>query len=148
MLKVYTVKTIAVSNQCLYKILAIIGVRPQSIKARVVSKVIADTGVLAEVIIHTGQYFDANMSDTFFDQLTIPKSHHLFNDNGASHGDMTERMLVEIEKVLIAEKPDCVIVYCYINSTLASALPLLSYIFRWCMWRRVFVVLIYRCWKV
>lgn len=70
------------------KILTIIGARPQFIKASVVSKAIGETEGLTEVIVHTGQHFDANMSDIFFDQLGIPRSHHLLSINGGSHGDM------------------------------------------------------------
>ena len=104
------------------KILTIIGARPQFIKASVVSKAILETERLTEIIVHTGQYFDANMSDIFFDQLGIPKPHHQLDINGGSHGDMTGRMLIEIEKVLLEEKPDCVMVYGDTNSTLAGAL--------------------------
>lgn len=104
------------------KLLTIIGARPQFIKASVVSKVIAETSGLQEVIVHTGQHFDANMSDIFFEQLGIPRPHHLLDIHGGSHGDMTGRMLIEIEKVLLHEKPDCVLVYGDTNSTLAGAL--------------------------
>jgi UDP-GlcNAc3NAcA epimerase len=104
------------------KILTIIGARPQFIKASVVSKAIAETQGLTEVIVHTGQHFDANMSDIFFTQLGIPRPHYQLDINGGSHGDMTGRMLIEIEKVLLQEKPDCVMVYGDTNSTLAGAL--------------------------
>ena len=104
------------------KILTIVGARPQFIKASVVSKALAGIDGLMEVIVHTGQHFDANMSDIFFDQLGIPRPHHLLNISGGSHGDMTGRMLIEIEKVLLAEKPNCVMVYGDTNSTLAGAL--------------------------
>ena len=104
------------------KILTIIGARPQFIKASVVSRAIAETSGLIEVIVHTGQHFDANMSDVFFTQLGIPRPHHLLNINGGSHGEMTGRMLIELEKVLLIEKPDCVMVYGDTNSTLAGAL--------------------------
>lgn len=104
------------------KILTIIGASPQFIKASVVSKAIAETQGLTEVIVHTGQHFDANMSDIFFTQLGIPRPHYQLDINGGSHGDMTGRMLIEIEKVLLQEKPDCVMVYGDTNSTLAGAL--------------------------
>lgn len=104
------------------KLLTIIGARPQFIKASVVSKAIAETDGLQEVIVHTGQHFDANMSDIFFDQLAIPRPHHQLDIHGGSHGDMTGRMLIEIEKVLLQERPDCVLVYGDTNSTLAGAL--------------------------
>ena len=104
------------------KLLTIIGARPQFIKASVVSKAIAETDGLQEVIVHTGQHYDANMSDIFFDQLAIPRPHHQLDIHGGSHGDMTGRMLIEIEKVLLQERPDCVLVYGDTNSTLAGAL--------------------------
>ena len=104
------------------KILSIVGARPQFIKASVVSKAIADTNSLQEVIVHTGQHFDTNMSDIFFDQLAIPRPHHQLDIHGGSHGDMTGRMLIEIEKVLLQQRPDCVLVYGDTNSTLAGAL--------------------------
>ncbi len=104
------------------KLLTIIGARPQFIKASVVSKAITEADGLQEVIVHTGQHFDTNMSDIFFDQLAIPRPHHLLDIHGGSHGDMTGRMLIEIEKVLLHEKPDCVLVYGDTNSTLAGAL--------------------------
>lgn len=104
------------------KILTIIGARPQFIKASVVSKAISEADDLSELIVHTGQHFDANMSDVFFEQLGIPRPDHLLDINGGNHGDMTGRMLIEIEKVLLQEKPDCVMVYGDTNSTLAGAL--------------------------
>lgn len=104
------------------KILTIIGARPQFIKASVVSKAILETPGLEEVILHTGQHYDANMSDLFFEQLGIPKPSYKLDINGGSHGEMTGRMLIEIEKVLLTEKPDVVLVYGDTNSTLAGAL--------------------------
>ncbi|MEF9898238.1 MAG: UDP-N-acetylglucosamine 2-epimerase (non-hydrolyzing) [Pseudomonas sp.] len=104
------------------KILTIIGARPQFIKASVVSKAILEQAGLTEVIVHTGQHFDANMSDVFFDQLGIPKPHCQLDIHGGSHGEMTGRMLIEIERVMISEAPDRVLVYGDTNSTLAGAL--------------------------
>lgn len=104
------------------KILTIIGARPQFIKASVVSKAIAEHPSLKEVIIHTGQHFDSNMSDIFFAQLNIPKPDYQFDINSGSHGQMTGQMLIEIEKVILSEKPDRVLVYGDTNSTLAGAL--------------------------
>lgn len=104
------------------KLLTIVGARPQFIKASVVSKAIVETESLREVIIHTGQHFDCNMSDIFFEQLDIPRPHYLLDINGGGHGNMTGRMLIEIEKVLLKEKPDHVLVYGDTNSTVAGAL--------------------------
>lgn len=104
------------------KVLTIIGARPQFIKASVVSKAILEQPALSEIIVHTGQHFDANMSDIFFEQLCIPKPHHQLDIHGGSHGQMTGRMLMEIESVILKEKPDRVLVYGDTNSTLAGAL--------------------------
>lgn len=104
------------------KIFTVIGARPQFIKASVVSKAIAKNSALTEVILHTGQHFDKNMSDIFFNQLEIPKPDHLLDINGGTHGNMTGRMLIEIEKALLEEKPDVLMVYGDTNSTLAGAL--------------------------
>lgn len=104
------------------KILTIIGARPQFIKASVVSKAIQEVEGIREVMLHTGQHFDENMSDIFFNQLHIPRPDYLLNVHGGTHGEMTGRMLIEIEKTLLFEKPDRVLVYGDTNSTLAGAL--------------------------
>jgi UDP-GlcNAc3NAcA epimerase len=104
------------------KILTIVGARPQFIKAAAVSRAIRETDGLSEVMIHTGQHFDPNMSDVFFDELDIPKPRHHLDINGGGHGDMTGRMLIAIEPILQAEKPDWVVVYGDTNSTLAGSL--------------------------
>lgn len=104
------------------KIVTIVGARPQFVKASIVSKAIAEQSVLREVLVHTGQHFDPNMSDIFFEQLGIRPPDHLLDIHGGSHGEMTGRMLIEIERVLLAEKPDRVLVYGDTNSTLAGAL--------------------------
>lgn len=104
------------------KILTIVGARPQFIKAATVSRVIARTGGLSEVLVHTGQHFDANMSDVFFTELGIPLPAHHLGISGGRHGAMTGRMLEHIEQVMVSEEPDCVIVYGDTNSTLAGAL--------------------------
>ncbi len=104
------------------KIVTIIGARPQFIKAAVVSREISKYDDIEEVIIHTGQHFDSNMSDIFFEQMHIPKPNYNLGINGVSHGAMTGQMLEQIEKVLFDEKPDWVLVYGDTNSTLAGAL--------------------------
>jgi UDP-GlcNAc3NAcA epimerase len=104
------------------KILTVIGARPQFIKASVVSAAIKNTTGLSEEIIHTGQHFDANMSNIFFDQLGIPKPHYQLDINSGSHGAMTGRMLEAIEKICLEQKPDRLMVYGDTNSTLAGAL--------------------------
>jgi UDP-GlcNAc3NAcA epimerase len=106
------------------KIFTVVGARPQFIKAAAVSRVIRDKygGKLREVIVHTGQHHDGNMSQVFFDQLDIPPPDYNLELSGGLHGEMTGRMLEAIEKVLLLEKPDWVLVYGDTNSTLAGAL--------------------------
>ncbi len=104
------------------KIVTIIGARPQFIKAAALSNEIAKHNDIQEVIVHTGQHFDKNMSEVFFEQMKIPKPDYNLNINSLSHGAMTGRMLEEVEKVLLKENPDWVIVYGDTNSTIAGAL--------------------------
>lgn len=111
------------------KILTIIGARPQFIKASVVSKAIIEQQTLSEIIVHTGQHFDANMSEIFFEQLGIPKPDYQLDIHGGTHGQMTGRMLMEIEDVILKEKPHRVLVYGDTNSTLAGALAASSCMF-------------------
>lgn len=104
------------------KIITIVGARPQFIKAAAVSRVIASDPDVDEMLVHTGQHYDSNMSDVFFDELGIPApSHHLAINQG-THGRMTGRMLEAIETIIIGSKPDAVMVYGDTNSTLAGAL--------------------------
>lgn len=106
------------------KILTIVGARPQFIKAVAVSRAIQKYGSdkVRELIVHTGQHYDENMSDVFFDQLKIPRPSYSLNIAGGGHGSMTGRMLEAIESVCEREKPDWVLVYGDTNSTLAGAL--------------------------
>ncbi len=102
------------------KILTVVGARPQFIKAAVVSHVLRKNH--QEVLVHTGQHFDYNMSQQFFDELDIPAPDYNLGISGGSHGEMTGKMLMEIEKVLVKEQPDVVLLYGDTNSTLAGAL--------------------------
>lgn len=104
------------------KILTVVGARPQFVKAATVSRVVAQTEGLREVLVHTGQHFDANMSDIFFEEMQIPSPDYHLGIGGGSHGAMTGRQLEAIEAVLLQEKPDWVLVYGDTNSTLAGAL--------------------------
>ncbi|WLI90671.1 UDP-N-acetylglucosamine 2-epimerase (non-hydrolyzing) [Massilia sp. R2A-15] len=104
------------------KILTVIGARPQFIKASAVSAILEQSDELHEVVVHTGQHFDANMSDVFFSELGMRPPAYQCAVHGGGHGEMTGRMLIEIEKVLLAEKPDAVLVYGDTNSTLAGSL--------------------------
>lgn len=103
-------------------ILTVIGARPQFIKAAAVSRRIGRTAGLRETLVHTGQHYDANMSDVFFEELDIPKPAHHLGIGGGGHGAMTGRMLEAIEALLQTERPDVLMVYGDTNSTLAGAL--------------------------
>jgi len=101
----------------------VVGARPQFIKAAALSRAISATGgVLQEQILHTGQHFDAAMSDQFFAELGIPAPAFHLGIGGGSHGANTGRMLEGIERVLLAERPDALLVYGDTDSTLAGAL--------------------------
>ena len=102
------------------KIVTVVGARPQFIKAAAGSRALRKEHT--EVLVHTGQHHDANMSDIFFEELGIPQPDYNLGIAGGSHGEMTGRMLIEIEKVLLAEKPDALLVYGDTNSTIAAAL--------------------------
>ncbi|EOS69069.1 UDP-N-acetylglucosamine 2-epimerase [Lachnospiraceae bacterium MD308] len=102
------------------KILTVVGARPQFIKAAVVSRELRKKHT--EVLVHTGQHYDYNMSDIFFEELDIPKPDYNLGISGGSHGQMTGQMLIKIEEVLQAEKPDIVLLYGDTNSTMAGAL--------------------------
>jgi UDP-GlcNAc3NAcA epimerase len=101
--------------------LTVVGARPQFVKAATVSRELARRRT-KEVIVHTGQHYDINMSDVFFSEMDIPRPDYHLNVNGLAHGAMTGQMMSRIEEVLMTEKPDCVLVYGDTNSTLAGAL--------------------------
>jgi UDP-GlcNAc3NAcA epimerase len=104
------------------KILTILGARPQFIKASALSREFKKHPGIEEILVHTGQHFDANMSDIFFREMQIPEPKYNLNIHSLSHGAMTGQMLKDTEKLLIDEKPDFVLVYGDTNSTLAGAL--------------------------
>ncbi|MFY9072122.1 non-hydrolyzing UDP-N-acetylglucosamine 2-epimerase [Aliarcobacter butzleri] len=119
------------------KILTILGARPQFIKAGSVSRAIAlhnskvvseeeikikNQKLITEIIVHTGQHYDANMSDIFFEEMQIPKPNYFLGIGGKSHGAMTGQMIEKIEEVALKEKPDWIMVYGDTNSTLAGAI--------------------------
>jgi len=111
------------------RIATIVGARPQFIKAAVVSRALRGRGKREEVregveerIIHTGQHYDANMSEVFFEELGIPRPDHHLGVGGGTHGEMTGRMIERIEAVLMAERPDWSVVYGDTTTTLAGAL--------------------------
>ena len=102
------------------KIVTIVGARPQFIKAAMVSRVLREK--VEEVLIHTGQHYDHNMSQLFFDEMNIPIPEYNLGISGGSHAEMTGKMMISIESILQKEKPDGVLVYGDTNSTLAGAL--------------------------
>jgi UDP-GlcNAc3NAcA epimerase len=104
------------------KIVTVLGARPQFVKAAVLSRVLKKDTSVKEIIVHTGQHYDQNMSDIFFEEMEIPKPDHFLSVKSKNHGEMTGRMLEGIEKILIEDKPDVVLVYGDTNSTLAGAL--------------------------
>jgi UDP-GlcNAc3NAcA epimerase len=106
------------------KILTVVGARPQFIKASALSRCITEhyANDIEEILVHTGQHYDANMSAIFFEELGIPEPKYNLAISGGLHGVMTGRMLEAIEQVLLLEKPDIMLVYGDTNSTLAAAL--------------------------
>jgi UDP-GlcNAc3NAcA epimerase len=103
------------------RILTVVGARPQFVKAGMVSRALAERGV-REVLVHTGQHFDRNMSDVFFEQLGLPAPDHHLGVGSGPHGAQTARMLEGLERLLLDDRPDWVLVYGDTNSTLAGAL--------------------------
>jgi len=104
------------------KTIHIVGARPQFIKAAALSREMKRQGRFKEIIVHTGQHFDENMSEVFFREMEISKPDYNLEINSLTHGAMTGRMLEKVEKIFLDEKPDVVVIYGDTNSTLAGAL--------------------------
>lgn len=106
------------------KIVTIIGARPQIIKAAALSRAIKNNfkNQITEVIVHTGQHYDENMSQVFFDELGIPAPNYNLNVGSGSHGKQTAAMITGIEEILEKEKPNCIVLYGDTNSTLAGGI--------------------------
>jgi UDP-GlcNAc3NAcA epimerase len=106
------------------KIINLVGARPQIIKASAISRAMAQSfrGRINEIIVHTGQHYDREMSQVFFEELEIHKPHFNLGVGSAKHGRQTGLMIAGIEEILLSEKPDCIILYGDTNSTLAGAL--------------------------
>ena len=103
------------------KVLTVLGARPQFVKAAVVSNALRKNEI-TEFLIHTGQHFDDNMSDIFFEEMGMIRPQVNLGVSGGNHGAMTGEMLIEVEKLIIEQKPDWVLVYGDTNSTLAGSL--------------------------
>jgi UDP-GlcNAc3NAcA epimerase len=106
------------------KILTIIGARPQIIKAAAISRAVKNVYAdkITEIIVHTGQHYDENMSNVFFDELGIPKPNYNLNVGSGAHGKQTAAMIAGLEEIIEKEKPNCMVVYGDTNSTLAGAI--------------------------
>src|ERR1019366_3584515 len=106
------------------KLLTIIGARPQIIKAAALSRAIKNkySDKIQEIIVHTGQHYDENMSQVFFNELKIPRPNYNLKSGSGTHGKQTASMIVGIEEILLKEKPSCIILYGDTNSTLAGAI--------------------------
>src|SRR5271157_117132 len=105
------------------KVVTIIGARPQIIKAAAISRCINSSfkKKIKEIIVHTGQHYDENMSEVFFREMGIPKPNYNLNVGSSTHAKQTADMMLKTEEVLLKEKPDCVILYGDTNSTLAGS---------------------------
>ena len=104
------------------KILSIIGARPQFVKEAIIQNEIRKYSDIQEILVHTGQHYDNNMSDVFFDVLNMKNPDYNLGIKASNHGEMTGKMLIELEEIMIKEKPDIVLVYGDTNSTLAGAI--------------------------
>lgn len=104
------------------KIITVVGARPQFVKAAVVSRALLQHKNMQELIVHTGQHYDNNMSDIFFEEMQIPQPAYNLEIKESLHGMMTAKMMMGIEKILLDEKPNAVLVYGDTNSTMAAAL--------------------------
>lgn len=106
------------------KILTVIGARPQIIKAAALSRAIKTnfSDKIKEIIVHTGQHYDENMSGVFFEELSIPRPDYNLSVGSGSHGKQTASMINGIEEILLKEKPNAIVLYGDTNSTLAGAI--------------------------
>lgn len=104
------------------KILSIVGARPQFIKEAIIQREIEKYKDIEEILVHTGQHYDKNMSDLFFQMLNIRNPDYNLGIHGLTHGEMTAKMIIELEKIMISEKPDFILLYGDTNSTLAGAI--------------------------
>ena len=120
LVKHFTIFISLIQKGDILKIVTVLGARPQFIKAAAGSRALRKEH--REIIIHTGQHFDDNMSAIFFREMRIPEPDYNLGISGGSHAQMTAKMLIGIEEILIREQPDALLVYGDTNSTLAAAL--------------------------
>ncbi len=104
------------------KIISVVGARPQFIKAAMISRRLEASEELSEILIHTGQHYDPNLSAIFFEELNLPEANVNLGVGSASHGEQTGKIMIALEPILVREEPDCILVYGDTNSTLAGAL--------------------------
>lgn len=104
------------------KILSIIGARPQFVKEAVIQNQINKQEDIQEIVVHTGQHYDSNMSGIFFEVLNMRKPEYNLGIKASRHGEMTGKMLIELEEIMLEEKPDIILLYGDTNSTLAGAI--------------------------
>lgn len=104
------------------KLMTVLGARPQFVKAAMVSRRLAADSGVKETIVHTGQHYDRNMSELFFEEMMIPRPHHMLHVGSGSHAEMTGTIMMKLEPLCLTEKPDALMVYGDTNTTLAGAL--------------------------
>ena len=104
------------------RMLTVVGARPQFVKAMLLSELFSEERDIEEVVVHTGQHYDSQMSEVFFRELRMQAAKYQLGIHGGGHGEMTGRMLQALEPIAIQERPDAVLVYGDTNSTLAGAL--------------------------
>jgi UDP-N-acetylglucosamine 2-epimerase (non-hydrolysing) len=104
------------------KILSIIGARPQFVKEATIQSEINKFDDVQEIVVHTGQHYDENMSGVFFEVLNMKKPNYNLGIKASKHGEMTGKMIIELEEIMLREKPDVVLLYGDTNSTLAGAI--------------------------
>lgn len=104
------------------KILTVLGARPQFVKSGNISREIEKHNNIQEIIVHTGQHYDQNMNDIFFNEMKLTKPNYFLNIKAKNHGEMTAQMMEKLEPIIMNEQPDWVLVYGDTNSTLAGAL--------------------------
>ena len=112
------------------KLLHVVGARPNFMKVAPVWKAVNEQTTFQQIIVHTGQHYDVNMSDVFFSDLGLPAPEHYLGVGSSSHAQQTAAIMVAFEKVLLKTQPDLVLVYGDVNTTVAAALVCSKLMFR------------------